>query len=450
MRSTRPTKRRNELMIQAGRNTAEELTLGRDHALKQARDKKSTAQKLIEADENRKDGQTSQLRQRTAQLKTLEEQPSGTKPTCERLRDGERKRLPDDPAAAALPAPRRRLRRTDGPGAGRAAAGPAGGAKRDDLRWRGARTAARRHVTARGGRVEARRGIQVKAELDQIQPLLGRQAVERLQQAAEQATEAKTVLQQARDHLKELTRLDGSKTCRHCGQPLTEGHLQEEKRRRRHRRRRGGGQTQAGDAGAHQAAQQARAAGAGRLRQGGAAFAQDLRVEYSRFQGEGGPGPGRCAATSGKSAARFTANLPDAHRRRASGRRLPADWLATTHADGDRPGRAPRRRAGRAGGGRASCRVAGGIRCRDMWQQIDDAGGRQTPGMDGRLQATCRPIRRKCAANTPALETAEKRAGKRAGGSSARGLKDIEEEAGSADAGTRAGRRPTRPSATPT
>ncbi len=48
----------------------------------------------------------------------------------------------------------------------------------------------------------------------------------------DQAAEAQTLLQQARDSLKELTRLDGSKVCRHCGQPLTEGHLEEEKRRR--------------------------------------------------------------------------------------------------------------------------------------------------------------------------------------------------------------------------
>ena len=56
--------------------------------------------------------------------------------------------------------------------------------------------------------------------------------MEKLRQAAEQVTEAKTVLQQARQHLKELTQIDGSKVCRHCGQALTEGHIKEEKRRR--------------------------------------------------------------------------------------------------------------------------------------------------------------------------------------------------------------------------
>ncbi len=40
------------------------------------------------------------------------------------------------------------------------------------------------------------------------------------------------MLQQARDSLNEITVLDGSGRCRHCGQPLTAAHLEDEKRRR--------------------------------------------------------------------------------------------------------------------------------------------------------------------------------------------------------------------------
>ena len=39
-------------------------------------------------------------------------------------------------------------------------------------------------------------------------------------------------VEQARQHLEELTYLDGAKVCRHCGQPLTTAHLQDEKCRR--------------------------------------------------------------------------------------------------------------------------------------------------------------------------------------------------------------------------
>src|SRR5262249_6199154 len=48
----------------------------------------------------------------------------------------------------------------------------------------------------------------------------------------EQATRARTLLEQARLQLEELNQLQGAKVCRHCGQNLTPGHLKDEKRRR--------------------------------------------------------------------------------------------------------------------------------------------------------------------------------------------------------------------------
>ncbi len=125
------------------------------------------------------------------------------------------------------------------------------------------------------------RGKKIKEELEALQPRLDA-AVDKLRQASEQATEAKTVLQQSCDHLKELTQIDGSKVCRHCGQALTEGHIKDEKRRRT-------AAVAAADAvlkeagAAHQSAQQ-------NERQVRAEFDQterrrnDLRVEYTTWK----------------------------------------------------------------------------------------------------------------------------------------------------------------------
>ncbi len=78
--------------------------------------------------------------------------------------------------------------------------------------------------------IEAR-GKQLSAELKRLEPLV--QAADRAaRQAKDQETEARTLLKQARESLQEITQMEGSKRCRHCGQELTPGHLEEEKRRR--------------------------------------------------------------------------------------------------------------------------------------------------------------------------------------------------------------------------
>src|SRR5262249_48251526 len=75
------------------------------------------------------------------------------------------------------------------------------------------------------------RGKQLSAELKRLEPLV--QTADRAaRQAKDQETEARTFLKQARDSLREITEMHGSKVCRHCGQELTPGHLQDEKRRR--------------------------------------------------------------------------------------------------------------------------------------------------------------------------------------------------------------------------
>src|SRR5262249_48979637 len=74
-------------------------------------------------------------------------------------------------------------------------------------------------------------GKHYAAEVEKLKAPL-EEATRAAQQASDQATEARTRLQQARESLREVTQLDGSKGCRHCGQALTPGHIKEEKRRR--------------------------------------------------------------------------------------------------------------------------------------------------------------------------------------------------------------------------
>ncbi len=75
------------------------------------------------------------------------------------------------------------------------------------------------------------RGETAKADAEQIRPQ-HLEAERAVQAASEAATTARTLTQQAKQSLEELAQIDGAKLCRHCGQPLTVGHLQDEKRRR--------------------------------------------------------------------------------------------------------------------------------------------------------------------------------------------------------------------------
>jgi exonuclease SbcC len=296
---------------------AEDLTR-RDHALQQARDKKATTQGLISADEGRLRNVTSQLRQCSVQLEKLKEYERRMT-EMDRLRE-EKKQLPDDPTAEvskareafeALTAQAQTV-----PLLSRLAA------RRDELRQARERGDAARR--AREGAEE--KGRQVKGELDTIRPKLDA-ATEALRQASERATEARTVQQQARDHLKELTRLDGSKVCRHCGQPLTEGHLQEERRRR-------SAAVAAVEERLHEATKNHHAAQAAE-REARAAFEQaekarqDLRVEYSTQKKEEDQAQAD-AVRLAEECGQVYGELADAHRLRVSPS-LPTDWVATTY-----------------------------------------------------------------------------------------------------------------------
>jgi DNA repair exonuclease SbcCD ATPase subunit len=201
---------------------AEELTR-RGHALQLACDQKVSVQGLIDTDADHQRDTAGQLRQRSIQLAKLTEFERHESDLA-RLRE-EKKRLPADAAEAVVRARESFEALTElariAPLFDRLAS------RRDDLR-----KAVERGQEARRRRDEVEaKGIAVKTELEKIQLRL-QEAEAALRQKADQAAEARTVVQQARESLKELTQLDGAKVCRHCGQELTEGHLQEEKRRR--------------------------------------------------------------------------------------------------------------------------------------------------------------------------------------------------------------------------
>ncbi len=183
-----------------------------------------------------------------------------------------------------------------------------------------------RPAQSAGERLRRKGGIQAKAELEKVRPRL-QEAEEAQRRAADQATAARTVWQQAREHLKELTQLDGSKVCRHCGQALTEGHLKEEKRRRTDAVAAAAvALKQAGEA--QQAAQQ-------REQQVRAEFDQaergrnDLRVEFAAQKKEEEQEQADTVRLR-EECGQVYGELPETYRVRVAPS-LPADWLATAY-----------------------------------------------------------------------------------------------------------------------
>ena len=195
----------------------------KDSALKQARDKRLTLHNQIARDEALHREVAAGLRQTNGQLIKLQE--------CERqeqdlgqLRDDLR-RLPADPAAQAAQA-REAFERLEGlarlvPVLSRFQT------KRDEL---GRQTEQGRNIEEQQQQVRAR-GEERKREVEALRPRV-EEAGRRLHEASDQATEARTLLAQAKESLQELVQLGSSSRCRHCGQELTPGHLGEEKRRR--------------------------------------------------------------------------------------------------------------------------------------------------------------------------------------------------------------------------
>ncbi len=294
----------------------------REHALKQARDKRCSLQTLITADEARQRTVTARLRELAAWMEKLKE--------CERQEAelagvrADLARLPPEPAADLRQARERRD--------ALAALAPLAGLlarfreRREELR----ETAARETAARQAEQAVLARGRQLGAEAERQRTAFDETA-RVLQSATEAAAAARTLLQQARQSLTEVTELDGAKVCRHCGQNLTERHIVEEKTRR-------AAVVAAADteekkaAAALKLAREAEAAARRALEQADKAR-NDARVEYSDHRAALARAEQDCARLQSE-CARIYAELPADHRNRVSAA-LPADWLATCYPSSD-------------------------------------------------------------------------------------------------------------------
>jgi exonuclease SbcC len=294
----------------------------RDNALKQARDKRTTFQNLIVKDEARHRDVSACLRQSTARMEKLKEYESH-EADLQRVAQ-ELARLPADPAAAVTKA-RAAFEAVEA--VDRAVPLLARfQSRRDDLK-----AAQGRELEAQKTQQEVEaRGKKCLAEAEALKPGLA-EAAESARRAGEQAAEARTLLQQARESLRELSQLDGAKVCRHCGQALTDGHVKEEKKRR-------SAAVSAAEAKAKQAAESHRAAQAdeqARREQYDRAeqARQDARLEFSEVRNQMKQARADVERLQGE-CARDHAELPEDYRARVS-RSPAADWSATTFPTAD-------------------------------------------------------------------------------------------------------------------
>jgi DNA repair exonuclease SbcCD ATPase subunit len=300
------------------REKAAEQLGQRDHALKQARDKRASLHSLIARDEAEHREVAARLRKSTAQLEKLKEYER-QEADLGRLR-AELKKLPADPGSQVEVA-RKLCEELEA--SGRALAVLARfQSRREELRQ--AQAAEQKALLTL--QAVGERGKALKAEVEGLRPRL-EEATQAFHQAGDRASEARTLLQQARDSLTELTELAGSKVCRHCGQTLTRGHLEDEKRRRaaavsaaeaRHR--------EASEA--LQAARSAEQALREQLARAEKAH-QDARVEYQDANNQSKSARAAVERLQGECAHLYS-DLPEPFRVRISPS-APADWLATNY-----------------------------------------------------------------------------------------------------------------------
>ncbi|MBO0700807.1 MAG: SMC family ATPase, partial [Zavarzinella sp.] len=179
------------------------------------------------------------------------------------------------------------------------------------------------HTTREAGEKARRTHTESKAKLDAARQVR--------QQADEAATEARTLLQQAKAAADEFGQMEGAKVCRACGQALTPGHWAEEKAKREK-------ELKAASARHKQtaAAQAAAATAETAARDQFDAADQELtrlREEYRDTKKEW--------ELAGKDVERLTQecrlayrSLPDAYREKVSPAE-PGDWLATVWPTAD-------------------------------------------------------------------------------------------------------------------
>src|SRR5262249_1136489 len=170
------------------------------------------------------------------------------------------------------------------------------------------------------------RGKQLSADLKRLEPLV-QEADRAARQAKDQETEARTFLKQASDSLREITEMHGSKVCRHCGQELTPGHLQEEKRRRGEEVQRANERLQKATADLRAAQKEEE-----RLRKEDSVAQknyQEAREEYREVQSQAQQAHADVLRLQ-NDCGRAYDEFPEGSRRRISASR-PADWLETDY-----------------------------------------------------------------------------------------------------------------------
>jgi DNA repair exonuclease SbcCD ATPase subunit len=308
--------------LREGKDKLTEALTRADHALKQARDKRTSLQNLVKTDEERLRTVKDRLLKATGQMANLKEYERQDADLA-KARD-DLARLPADPVAELKKAQAKAeslttlahvvpmLERLVG--------------CRDKLR-----TALEQEQTVgQTQKTIQARGEQLKAEGDRLRAAL-EEAVRAAKEAADQETEARVHLQWAKEGLQELSELDGAKTCRHCGQALTEKHLQDEKKRR--------GTEVAENEGRHKNAVEAmRTARAKETKQCEECTRTEktlveARVEYSEAANELKQAKKEVERLGGE-CRQIYADLPNRFRS-CIGAAPPADWLATTYPTAD-------------------------------------------------------------------------------------------------------------------
>jgi DNA repair exonuclease SbcCD ATPase subunit len=171
-------------------------------------------------------------------------------------------------------------------------------------------------------------GEGLRAEFDALKPRL-EEAAHEMEQANERAAAARTLLQQARDSLKEVDELHGSKMCRHCGQELKPGHVEDEKRRRAQAVAEAERRVKEADA-ARTAARSAE-----KKRREELADVEkrltEMREEYGAGKVQLTEAQRETQRLNGDLAAAYEELTPTFRKRIAE--RRPADWLTTTYPD---------------------------------------------------------------------------------------------------------------------
>ncbi len=289
-----------------------------DHALEQTRQKRASLQTTVTADEQRLRDVAGQLRQAT-ELVTRVQEHDRQESDLQRLQ-AELARLPADPAGAVaksrelcerlttLTAAVPILERIEG--------------RREELR----ETVAEERAARVALQQIQRRGEKLAADVKEQKPKL-EEATRTRQQADERAAEARALAQQARQGVQDFNQLEGARTCRQCGQPLTADHFKEELRRREEEVKTLSARLQqatTAQQAAHQQEQQLRDQHARAEKEHLAA-----RDEY-RDQKNLAEQRKQSVERLGRDLNQTYGELPLPFRQRV-GERLPADWLATVY-----------------------------------------------------------------------------------------------------------------------